>query len=262
MESAAWTAGDQPVVGVVDADPDSSASEGRLVDSLAGLLAEYDGSVVTGHAETVHEADPSFVVAVGDEGLFDVLQSAEWTEIPVLPVDWSTGVAGIRRTALADATRDVLEGNARVCDHPLLEVRIGDKEGRRALSDVTLATDEPARISEYSIESRGESVAQFRADGVVVATPAGSHGYANAVNGPILSTAIEAVVAAPIAPFDTHTDRWVLPDDDLSLSVERDESAVAVSVDGRTLETITVDTRVHITADRSLSTFVFPEKSE
>ncbi|AHF98984.1 ATP-NAD kinase [Halostagnicola larsenii XH-48] len=262
MESAAWTAGDQPVVGVVDADPDSAANEDRLVDSLETLLDEYDGSVVTGHAETVREADPSFVVAFGDEALFDVLQSAEWAETPVLPVDCSSGAVGIRRTALVDATKTVLEGDARVCEQPLLEVRIGDGEGQRALSDITLATDEPARISEYGIESRGESIDQFRADGVVVATPSGSHGYANAVDGPILSAAIEAVVAAPIAPFDTHTDRWVLPDEDLSLSIERDEDAVAVSVDGRTLETITADTRVHITADGSLSTFAISGKSE
>lgn len=262
MESVAWTVGTQPVVGVVDADPDSSTGEDRLVDSLEELLDEYDGSVVTGHAETVRKADPTFVVAFGDEGLFDIVQTAEWAEIPILPVDRRSEMAGIRRETLADASRTVLEGNARVCEQPLLAVRIGDGTRHRALYDVTLATDEPARISEYGIESHGKSIDQFRADGVVVATPVGSHGYANAVDGPVLSAAIEAVVAAPIAPFDTHTDRWVLPNDDLSLSVERDEGAVAVSVDGRTLETITVDTRVHITTDGSLSTFEIPAKNE
>lgn len=262
MESAAWTAGDQPVVGVVDADLDSSEDEGRLIDSLEALLAEYDGSVVTGPLEVVCEAAPSFVVVLGDDALFELRESTDRIDVPVLPVDCRQEIAGTQRAALMDAIKTVLEGDARVCVHPLLAVRIGDGKRHRAIYDVTLATDEPARISEYGIESQGEPIAQFRADGVVVGTPAGSHGYANAVNGPILSASIEAVVAAPIAPFDTYTDRWVLPNDDLSLSVERDEGAVGVSVDGRTLETITVDTRVHITADGSISTLAIPEKTD
>ncbi|KDE60357.1 hypothetical protein EL22_01255 [Halostagnicola sp. A56] len=260
MESAAWTAGDEPVAGVVGTGSDSSADEPSLEESLEGILAEYGGSVVPGSVETVCRADPSFVVALGDAALFGLLQSGACIDVPVLPVDCRTEIDGTRRNSLTDAVRTVLEGDARVRVHPVLAVRIGDGRRHRALWDVTLATDEPARISEFSIESQGESIDQFRADGVVVATAVGSHGYANAVDGPILSAAIEAVVAAPIAPFDTHTDRWVLPNDDLTLSVERDESAVAVSVDGRTLDTITVDTRVHITADGTLSTLLIPDE--
>ncbi|SFS72554.1 NAD(+)/NADH kinase [Halostagnicola kamekurae] len=260
MESAAWTAGDEPLVGIVGTDPDSSAGEPSLEESLEGILAEYDGSVVPGAVETVCGADPSFVVALGDAALFELLQSGACADAPVLPVGCRPETEGPRPDGLTDAVRTLLEGDARVRVHPVLAVEIGDRQRHRALWDVTLATDEPARISEYSIESRGESIDRFRADGVVVATPAGSRGYANAVDGPILSAAVEAVVAAPIAPFDTHTDRWVLPNDDLVLSVERDESAVAVSVDGRTLETITVDTPVHITADGSLSTLVIPDE--
>lgn len=260
MESAAWTAGDEPVVGIVDTDPDSSAGEPSLEESLEGILAEYGGSVVPGAVETVCGADPSFVATLGDAALFELLQSGACTDVPVLPVDCRPEIEGADRDGIVDAIRRSLEGDARVRVHPVLAIQIGGQRRHRALWDVTLATNEPARISEYSIESQGESIDQFRADGVVVATAAGSRGYANAVDGPILSTAVEAVVAAPIAPFDTHTDRWVLPNDDLALSVERDESAVAVSIDGRTLETITVDTPVHITADGSLSTLVISDE--
>ncbi|MDJ1430747.1 NAD(+)/NADH kinase [Halostagnicola sp. A-GB9-2] len=258
MDSVAWTAGSEPVVGVVDTDADSSGGqrETRVPDDLGDLLTEYDGSVVTGSVETVRAATPSFVVTLGDDSLFELIQATDFSEGPILPVDCDPGIASVSRTALPDAIRAVLDGDALVHERPVLDVNIGNGSPQRALYDVTLATDEPARISEYGVESRSKSIAQFRADGVVVATAAGSHGYANAVDGPILSSAVDAIVAAPIAPFDTHTDRWVLPDERLSLSIERNEDAVAVSVDGRTLETISADRRVEITSNGSFSMLV------
>lgn len=263
MDSVAWTAGSEPVVGIVEAGTDSSDGkpETRVSDGLEDLLAEYDGSVVTGSVETVRAADPSFVVAPGDDSLFELVQATVFSEGPILPVDCDPGIASVPRAALPDAIRAVLDGDGLEHEHPVLDVDIGNGSPRRALYDVTLATDEPARISEYGVESRTRSIAQFRADGVVVATAAGSHGYANAVDGPLLSPAVDAVVVAPIAPFDTHTDRWVLPDGGLSLSIERNEDAVSVSADGRTLETISADRRVEITADGSLSTLVLPDET-
>ncbi|WP_394351524.1 hypothetical protein [Halobacterium bonnevillei] len=50
-----------------------------------------------------------------------------------------------------------------------------------------MVTAEPARISEYAVETGTERVDEVRADGVVAATPAGSHGYARDADGPLLS---------------------------------------------------------------------------
>ncbi len=106
-----------------------------------------------------------------------------------------------------------------------------------------------------------ESVAQFRADGVVAATP-GSHGYAETIDGPLLSTAVEGVVVVPIAPFVTQTCRWVLPNDGVALSVERDQPPIVLCVDDRTVERISAGERVSITADGTLSTVVVPESAD
>ena len=124
----------------------------------------------------------------------------------------------------------------------------------RALFDITLVTDEPARISEYGVASRGDSVATFRADGVVVATAAGSHGYAGAVDAPSLSTAVDAVAVAPVAPFVTDTRRWVLPDDQLTLTVERDEGPIALVADGRRVTSVGVDARIDVSVADALET--------
>ncbi|ADB59984.1 sugar kinase-like protein [Haloterrigena turkmenica DSM 5511] len=129
----------------------------------------------------------------------------------------------------------------------------------RALFDVTLVTDEPARISEYGVASRGDSVATFRADGVVVATAAGSHGYAGAVDAPHLSRAVDAVAVAPVAPFVTDTRRWVLPDDRLELTVERDEGPIALVADGRRVTSVGVDARIAVSVADALETLSVPD---
>ncbi|WP_339104368.1 NAD(+)/NADH kinase [Haloterrigena salinisoli] len=134
------------------------------------------------------------------------------------------------------------------------DAETGETVRDRALFDVALVTDEPARISEYGVSSRGDSIATFRADGVVVATAAGSHGYAGTVDAPHLSEAVGAVAVAPVAPFVTDTRRWVLPDDRLELTVERDEGPIALVADGRRVTSVGVDARISVSVDDSLET--------
>ncbi|MFC7232812.1 hypothetical protein ACFQMM_18330 [Saliphagus sp. GCM10025308] len=158
----------------------------------------------------------------------------------------SAGVAPVALTDLREAVDALARGDATIMRHPLVSVVADDSVVSRAVFDVSLVTDEPAQISEYSVHSRGSTLAAFRADGVVAATPAGSHAYAAAASGPSLSAAVDALSVVPIAPFTTRTRHWVVPDDDLTLAVERDEVAVSLCVDDRCLETISVGASVSI----------------
>jgi NAD+ kinase len=249
------------VVGVVDREGDA-VEIGRPEPSRA------DATLVGGGLEDVLAADPSVLVAVGETALSAVARAG--VDIPVLPVGSIAGIESVDCDRLPAALGTVLDGGAVRRSRPVLGVGVASGRGtardegglddrERALFDVMLVTDEPARISEYGVHSRSESVATFRADGVVAATPAGSHGYASAVDAPFLSRAVGAVAVAPIAPFVTRTRRWVLPDDDLGLTVERNESAVTLVVDGRSVGTVTVDDRVSVAVAGTLTTLVVPE---
>jgi NAD+ kinase len=123
-----------------------------------------------------------------------------------------------------------------------------------ALADVTLVTAEPARISEYTIASSDERVTSVRADGVVVATPAGSYGYAHDAGGPRIApeTGVGAVV--PIAPFSITGDHWVLSLSDIRLTVERDDAPVDLFVDGRRVGTVSPEDTVSLTPVSTLKT--------
>ncbi|ELY44576.1 NAD(+)/NADH kinase [Natronorubrum sulfidifaciens] len=266
---AAWAEAEQPVVGIIErACTDDSDDAGtrllRVDNGLEGLVSDHGGTIARGTLEDVLETDPSLMVAAGASTLSAIARADP--DAPVLPVGDIVGLETVNRDVLPDALAVALAGDATIRQRSVLGVDVDDGTTRdgnntpaRALFDVTLVTDEPARISEYGVSSRGESVATFRADGVVVATPAGSRGYASAVDAPQLSSAVDAVAVTPIAPFVMQTCQWVLPEDELTLTVERNDTPVRLVVDDRPAETVPVDTAVTIAADGALSTLSVPD---
>lgn len=195
---------------------------------------------------SAERSDADAVVAVGDEAIRDAIVDAP--DAPVIPVGSrrlavDTDIAERRLRTLLDAALRGESGDGdrpfdgvRRVAHPVLAVDAGNGETRRAAFDVALVTAEPARISEFAIDFVGGADRLIRADGVAVATPFGSDGYANAVGGPVVEPG-GGLSVAPIAPFSTRTDAWVAADR-LSLSVERETESVTLVVDGRERGTV------------------------
>ena len=67
----------------------------------------------------------------------------------------------------------------------------------------------PTCLLELDID--GEVVDQYRGDGLIIATPTGSTGYAMAAGGPILHPGIEAIVINPICPMSLSSRAVVVP---------------------------------------------------
>ena len=194
--------------------------------SVADRLREAGVAVEVGTVDSVPTTER--VVAVGQAALRAV--AAADADPLALPVVAGRGVRSVTRES-APAAVAGLDGAATE-RHPLFDVTVAGEPVGTAAFDVTAVTVEAARISEYAVETTTDSVGQFRADGVALATPAGSPGYARRVGGPLLAPAGSVGVVAPIAPFQTNPDNWVVSLDGLSVSVERDEATVALYADG------------------------------
>jgi NAD+ kinase len=67
----------------------------------------------------------------------------------------------------------------------------------------------PTCLLELDID--GEVVDQYRGDGLIIATPTGSTGYAMAAGGPILHPGLEAIVVSPICPISLSSRSVVVP---------------------------------------------------
>lgn len=249
MRRAEWTTddGDETTIGVVGQPGD--------LERLERKTGDFADVFVSDTVEETLERSLTFVVCVGERSVSAIARTGE--SVPVLPIDATPHVQSLSMDRLPDAIDTILAGEVTERVAPILHVESDSlSKPARAVFDVSLVTEEPARISEYSVTSRGEPLAQFRADGVVAATPQGSHGYASAAGGPLVSASLDALAVVPIAPFVTQTRQWILPDDDLCLSVERDEGPVVIQVDDRTLGRIDPATPVAISAAETLTLLV------
>lgn len=229
---------------------------GGTADRVVRRLRDADERVVTGAAEEVIEAGPSAVVAVGEAALVDLVWAG--LDAPALPVGSAPGFPAVRPSEAPTAAERLAAGEIETRNHRLLAVAVdGGPVGPAAL-DVLLVRAEPGRISEYGVAAGGTR-SRFRADGVVVATPAGSYGYAHAAGGPQLALDATAVTVVPVAPFGLGTPSWVFdPAGGVELTVERDEGDVSVRLDGRGRRRLTGRSTVTLEPGDVLRTVVPP----
>ena len=225
--------------------------DGTLTDRVHEVVAGRDAAVTRGPAADVLAVDPDAVVAVGESALLALVR--EGLDAPVLPIDAGPGYGGVAEADATPAVESLLAGEFDADSRAVLDVSVGGERAGRALADATLVTTEPARISEYAVRSGDETVEQFRADAVVVSTPTGSHGYGRSAGGPLLEPGSGVVGVVPVAPFAVNADHWVLSADrPVTLSVERDEGAVSLLLDDRTVREVPTHTPVEVSADDAI----------
>lgn len=81
-----------------------------------------------------------------------------------------------------------------------------------ALNDVVVSRGATASMVELKISVDEQFVANFRADGLIIASPTGSTAYALSAGGPILHPSIAGWALVPIAPHTLSNRPIVLPD--------------------------------------------------
>jgi NAD+ kinase len=218
--------------------------------AVASTLEDTGLDTLVARPTDVLDAAVDAVVAVGESTLLGLAR--ERPTCPILPVDAGTGVRSVPHDQLSDAATRLRAGNWTTESHPLIAVDDGTRE-HAVFMDAMLAAAEPAHISEFTVRTGTERVAQFRADGVVAATPAGTGGYAHAAGAPVIPPGPSVLALVPIAPFATTLDHWVVPADTVTITVEREDATVEVLADDRMVGHATVDTPVELAADGTVA---------
>jgi NAD+ kinase len=227
---------------------------GRLLPELIAWLRErgYDplldeeSARYTADAPAVPRAElpvhnPELVIVLGGDGtLLSVGRIFARTGTPLLSVN--LGTLGFLTEVRLSQLYPTLEGWCHGCHlvekRAMLRAelwRAGQKHSEYdALNDIVVTKGEIARMGDFTVELDGKTVAQFRADGVIVATPTGSTAYNLASNGPILTPNVDAMVATPICPhLLTLRPIVVRGDAMLTVRVEGIPNLALLTVDGQ-----------------------------
>ena len=109
------------------------------------------------------------------------------------------------------------------------------KESFIALNEVTLARGDTGRLVALRARVNGELLNDYRADGLIVATPTGSTAYSLSAGGPLIAPDAAVFVITPICPHSLSQRSLVLSDDSIvELSSKDPQSGPMIfTVDGR-----------------------------
>ena len=189
-------------------------------------------------------------VSIGGDGTF--LRTAMWvsrSDIPILGVN--TGHLGYMTALSVDRLSEVPElimsGTLSYERRGLIEVVSPEiKTWPFALNEVTISKDDSASMIDAMTYLDGIHLADYCADGLIIATPTGSTAYNLSVGGPVIQPQTRVWVISPIAAH-TLTMRPLVISDSSSLSILPQARAehFRLTLDGR-LVSLPVGTEIHL----------------
>jgi NAD+ kinase len=194
------------------------------------------------------------VVALGGDGLMlDTLRERSADRLPVYGMHRGT-VGFLMNEYDEDRLPERVNAATKVVIHPLemTATRVdGTKAVLTAINEISLLrqTSQTARLR-IIVDGR-ERLAELSADGVLVATPAGSTAYNLSAHGPILPIGANLLALTPISPFRPRRWRGALLRHDARVEIEVQEDerrAVSASADTQEVRDVVL---VAIRADRA-----------
>lgn len=191
---------------------------------------------------------PDLVVVLGGDGsVLTAVRSFGADPVPVLGVNYGRVgfLAPVEASAWRQGLLDALEGRATQELRMRLDARTPDGRGFLALNDVVLARSPATNMISLSLWADGDRVGDYRADGLILATPSGSTAYNLAAGGPILAPTMDGIVATPISAH-TLSHRPLVLAPEAELRVEVLAGPAQVVVDGQPAGTLEVGESVQV----------------
>jgi NAD+ kinase len=191
-------------------------------------------------AEEFQQKADLIVVLGGDGTMISTARLIGNREVLVLGINYgSLGyLTEFRIEEMFSALEEILAGNYKTDRRVMLEIehQRGEKTlGKgRVLNDVVINKAVLARIIEIEVSLDELFVNNFRADGLIVATPTGSTAYSLSAGGPIVYPSMNAVVLTPICPFTLTNRPIVIPDTaEICLRLKNESDGVVLTLDGQ-----------------------------
>jgi NAD+ kinase len=189
----------------------------KIVDMMDVVLEERTAEILGLQGVPLEKMDVDVIITVGGDGtILLALQKARGRILGV-----NMGLLGFLTEISPDEFQNAIDRIERgdyLTDRRMkLKVTLNGERLYDCTNELVVHTREISKLRTYSIKYRGEPLDEFRADGLIVATPTGSTSYSLSAGGPILHPHMESMVLTPIAPFKRYPRAIVLPAEDLEI---------------------------------------------
>jgi NAD+ kinase len=187
-----------------------------------GVVRKSSDSSQLSLTQTGTEGSPKnldCVMVLGGDGTF--LSAVRWLgnlQAPILGVKF--GEVGFLAEAAEESLFTVVENILRkpFATFPRMRLRVEvwqqqDRVANEAiLNDVVINKGALARLSHIKTHVDDRYLTDYRADGLIVATPTGSTAYSLAAGGPIIHPTVQGILVTPICPFTLTNRPLIVPD--------------------------------------------------
>src|SRR5216110_1496072 len=231
--------------------------------------AEIAKQKASGSIAQVAQRSDLIVVLGGDGTILNVVAIAGKNLKPIFGIN--VGSLGFLTTVNSSAYREVVDaiasGRISYSKRALLSVEL--RTNKRvlskvhALNDAVISRGDLPRLIRLNAKVNGETLTEFNADGLIIATPTGSTAYSLSAGGPILEPESGVFVITPICPH-VLTNRSIIVSEKSVIEVEASEPdyPVYLTVDGREPLRIAKDATVQIRkAKKTLQLAAMPDMS-
>jgi NAD+ kinase len=162
-------------------------------------------------------ADLAIVIG-GDGSMLECTRLAAPAGVPVLGINM--GRVGYMTELEMDELElldKVFSGDYTLDTRSMLSVVIKSESGNvkfraHALNEAVIANGAAARMVDIELYDGDELVTQYRADGLVIATPTGSTAYSLSAGGPIVDPKLSCLCVTPVCPHSLTARPLIFPD--------------------------------------------------
>ena len=208
------------------------------VDQLNKLLSSAgieSRTVSISDIKDVSSADAVIVIGA-DSDVLRTIHAMDSSVVPVLPISppgYSTFFASIDWEEIKEGIKKLASGRYVIHNYVRIRALVDGAEVLYALNEIAVFPARSATLVEYDLLVDGELVWRDTADGVLVATPAGSTAYAFSAGGPIIMGTSKVLEVVPVNSVNPLR-RAVIVHDDAVITITNIScrSSIEVIADG------------------------------
>ncbi|MBR6163302.1 NAD(+)/NADH kinase [bacterium] len=191
------------------------------------------------------ESDISLAVVLGGDG--SILKTARYCsrfDIPIVGINLGRlGFLSQAKLSELDKTIESINSGDYRIDERLMLKTINNI---CALNDIVIRGNTFSRTSRLCVQINDQSVCDYLADGIIIATPTGSTAYTLSAGGPVVEPSLEAMVIIPICPHTMTARPLVVPAKEKITILTTEKTRLRITADGQKSLTVPSSTKIDI----------------